>query len=125
MELVFLPLQDAEVGLDRCAVRERNRQPAHELPQLGKSSFANSVPAVVEWRCMVLAVDYRRRRRFVCERLVQVRWVSFNLLNVSLLPEERNLLAIGIKYGADKVAGEELHDLIRHDGWRIELRSGI
>jgi len=125
-ELIHLPLENGEVGLDSNRVGKGGGQSAKEGAQaLNLRLLWHRVPGVVESRLHIVLVQGDVQHRVLIVHLEQVAVTLLDLVNGLFGPKLREMVAVRVEHLLNEVAMAQLDDLVRHHRRGILLERFI
>jgi len=126
VQLIHLPLENGEVGLNSSCVGEGGGQSAEEGAQAFDSRLLwHRVPGVVESRLHVVLVQGSVQHRVLIVHLEQVAVTLLDLVDGLFRPKLREMVAVRVEHLLNEVAVAQLDDLVRHHRRGILLERFI
>ncbi len=114
-ELIHLPLENGEVGLNSSRVGEGSGQSAEEgMQTLDPRLLWHRVPGVVESRLHVMLVQGSVQHCVLVVHLEQVAVTLLDLVDGLLGPELGEMVTVWVEHLLNEVAVVQLDDLVRH-----------
>jgi len=125
-ELIHLPLENGEIGLNSSRVGEGGGQSAEEGTQaLDSCLLWHRVPGVVESCLHVVLVQGGVQHRVLVVHLQQVAVTLFDLVDGLFGPELGEMVTVRVEHLLNEVAVAQLDDLVRHHRQGILLKRLI